>query len=81
MPGTHCYAQTGETATPLMIIFEPKQLRFTSATHVLRYVITKTRAQIKNPDTLDVWLVSSSFAFSFCKLRLSSVRIYFKAHA
>ena len=55
--------------------------------HVLRYVITKTHAQIKIkswfflPDTLAVPLFSYSFAFSFCNLQLSYLRIYFKAYA
>ena len=66
-------AKTGVTATLLTIIFEPKRARFTSARHVLSYVIITTRAQIKIklffiPDTLAVRLISSSFTFSFCKL-------------
>ncbi len=65
---------------------ESAMVRFTSARHVLRYVITKTRAQIKIlssfllPDTLDVRLINSSFTFSFCKLLLSYLQIYFKAY-
>ena len=56
-------------------------------THFTHYVITKTRAKIKIkssfflPDTLVVRLLSSSFAFSFYKLQLSYLRIYFKAYA
>ena len=43
-----CYnAKTGVTETLLTIIFEPKTARFTSARHVLSYVITPTRAQIQ----------------------------------
>ena len=58
-------AKTGVTATLLTIIFEPKKARFTSARHVLSYVITTTRAQIKIkyffiPDTLAVRLLSVS---------------------
>ena len=33
------------------------------------------------PDTLAVRLFGSSFAFSFCKLQLPYLRIYFKAYA
>ena len=83
-----CYkAKTGVTETLLTIIFEPKTARFTSARHVLCYVITTTRAQIQIKcgfflrDTMAVRLLSYSFAFSFCKLQLSSLQIYFKAYA
>ncbi len=51
--------------------------------HVLRYVITKKRAQIEiktftPPDTLAVRHLSSSFAFSFCKIQLSYLQIISK---
>ena len=82
-----CYnAKTGVTETLLTIIFEPKTARFTSARHVLSYAITTTRAQIEIkccfflPDTLAVRLLSYYFAFSFCKLQLSNLQIYFKAY-
>ena len=39
--------KTGVTETLLMIIFEPKTARFTSARHVLSDVITTTGAQIQ----------------------------------
>ena len=83
-----CYnAKTVVTETLLTIIFEPKTAPFTSARHVLSYVITTTRAQIQIkwvfflPDTLAVRLLSYSFSFSFCKLQLSSLPIVFKAYA
>ena len=66
-----CYnANTGVTETLLTIIFEPKTARFTSARHVLSYVITTTRAQIQIkcvfflPDTL-----SSQLFFCFYLLQ------------
>ena len=51
-------------------------MRFTSARHVLSYIITTTRAQIKIkyffiPDSLAVRLLSYSLTFSFCKIQLS----------
>ena len=64
------------TATLLTIIFEPKTAAFheCSTRFKLRHQPTRYQIKIKSvflPDTLDVRLLGSSFAFSFCKLQLS----------
>ena len=71
-----------------MIIFKPKTAAFherSGALDTFCVVITKTHAQIKFKfcllDTLAVRLFSYYFAFSFCNLQLSYLRIYFKAYA
>ena len=75
--------KTGVTATLSTIIFEPK----TAAIHerqtcfALRHhqntSSNKNQIFVFLPDTLAVRLLSSSFAFNFCKLQLSYLQIYF----
>ena len=69
-----CYnAKTGVMAMLLTIIFEPNTARFTSARHVLSYVITTTRAQIQIKCCfffLILWL------FDFSALILLSLKLY-----
>ena len=93
MPGTHFYALRINRSNchvmndNLQAKHSCLSLAQWRARHVLCYVITKTRAQIKIksvfflPDTLAVLLLSSSFAFIFCKLQFSYLRIYFKVYA
>ena len=80
-------AKTGVTATLSTIIFEPKtaaiherQTRF-AIRHHKNTSSNKNKIFVFLPDTLAVRLLSSSFAFNFCKLQLSDLQIYFKAYA
>ena len=82
MPGTHCYMPLCKNRSNGNVIndhFRAKKLRFTSARHVLRYVITKTRAQIKIKSLffyLILWLFDFSALLYLLAFASSSCLIY-----
>ena len=80
-------AKTGLTATLSTIIFEPKtaaiherQTRFTLRHHQ-NTSWNKNQIFVFLPETLDVRLFSSSFAFKFCMLQLAYLQKNSKAYA
>ena len=86
MPGTHCYVpqciNRGNSYVIYMIIFKPKTAAFHEC--YTRFAFTSSTQNsiiFSLPDTLAVRLLSSSFTFSFCKLQLSYLQIYFKTYA
>ena len=88
MPGTHCYMPPYKNRSNVNVIndhfraktaaIHKRQTRF-ALRHHQDTSSNKNQIFVFLPDTLAVRLLSSSLSFSFCKLQLSYLHIYFIA--
>ena len=87
MPGTHCYVPectnrgNGHVINDDYLRAKNSCVSGFALCHHQDTSSNKNKIFVFLPDTLAVRLLSSSFAFSFCKLQLSYLQIYFKANA
>ena len=89
MPGTHCYMPLCKNRSNGNVIndhfraktaaIHERQTRF-ALRHHQDTSSNKNQIFVFLPDTLAVRLLSSSLSFSFCKLQLSYLQIYFIAY-